>query len=224
MPRRAPTTGDAVVKRLILLPVLIGAPAQIWGQSAATTSQPNDPVMFAELVGSVIEARVVRDQIIRREGRTFPVRSQDDIKLVIGADNKIQQSVTVTADTPGGQRKGPTRTGVYTLGEQRPIGSLGGGNGLLTFEDGVLTFIRSFKEGAAKRTFAFSRGPDGLSCTANQTFGREGGVGDLVMNSAIDDNPVIVVSSKQISSTCQVKQSKTPTAGDAAVGETPDNK
>jgi hypothetical protein len=45
------------------------------------------------------------------------------------------------------------------------------------------------------------------------------------MNSAIDDNPIIVVSSKQISSTCRVvKQSQTPTAGDAAVGGAPDSK
>jgi hypothetical protein len=213
------------MKRLILLLALIAAPAQMYGQTAPTTVQPNDPVKFTELAGSVIEARVVRDQVVRREGRTFPVRSQDDIKLVIGADNRIEQSVTVTSDTPRGQRKGPTRTGVWSLGEQRPIGSLGGGNGILTFENGVLTFIRTFKEGAVRRTFAFSRGPDGLSCDANQAFGREGSVGDLTMNSAIDDNPIIVVSSKQISSTCRVvKQSQTPTAGDAAVGGAPDSK
>jgi hypothetical protein len=215
-------TGNAVMKRLILLLVLIAAPAQMWGQSATTTTQPNDPVKFPELDGSVIEASIVRDQVVRREGKTFPVRSQDDIKIVIGGDNKIEQSVTVTSDTPRGQRKGPTRTGVFTLGEQRPIGALGGGNGILTFEDGVLTFIRTFKEGAVKRSFAFRHGPDGLSCTANQTFAREGGVGDLSMNSAIDGIPVVIVSFKQISSTCRVmKQSQTPTAGEAAVEGTP---
>jgi hypothetical protein len=211
------------MKRLILLLVLTTAPAHTWGQTAATNAKPNDPVTFVELAGSVIEAKLVRDQVVRREGRTFPVRSQDDVKLVIGADNRIEQSVTVTSDTPRGQRKGPTRTGVYTLGEQRAIGTLGGGNGILTFEDGVLTFIRTFKEGAVKRTFAFSRSPDGLSCTANQTFAREGGVGDLHMNSAIDDTPVIIVSFKQISSTCRVlKQSQAPS--DASVGGVSDNK
>jgi len=211
------------MKRLIVLLVLTTAPAHTWGQTTATKTQPNDPVTLVELAGSVIEAKVIREQVVRREGRTFPVRSQDDIKLVIGADNRIEQSVTVTSDTARGQRKGPTRTGVYTLGEQRPIGTLGGGNGILTFEDGALTFIRTFKEGAVKRIFAFSRGPDGLSCTANQTFGREGGVGDLNMNSAIDGTPVIIVSFKQISSTCRVlKQSQAPS--DAPAGGVSDNK
>jgi hypothetical protein len=212
------------MKRLILLLVLTTAPAHTRGQTAATTTQPNDPVTFVELAGSVIEARVVRDQVLRREGRTFPVRNQDDIKLVIGADNRIEQSVTVTSDTPRGQRKGPTRTGVWSLGEKHPIGSLGGGNGILTFEDGVLTFIRTFKEGAVRRTFAFSRGTDGLSCTANQTFGREGGVGDLNMNSAIDDGPIIVVSSKQISSTCHVLKQSSQAPSDASVGGVADHK
>jgi hypothetical protein len=109
------------MKRLILLLALItAAPAPIWGQTAATTSQPNDPVKFAELAGSVIEARIVRDQIIRREGRTFPVRFQNDVKLVIGSDATIQQTVTPTSDTPGGQRAGRTRTGLFRLQNLTP--------------------------------------------------------------------------------------------------------
>jgi hypothetical protein len=213
------------MKRLILLLALIAAPVRLCGQTAVTTIQPNDPVKFPELAGSVIEARVVRDQIVRRNGRTFPVRSQDDLKLVIGPDDRIEQSVTVTSDTRRGQRKGPTRTGMFILGEQRLVGALGGGNSAFTFADGVLTFIRTFREGAVKRTFAFSRRPDGLSCTANQTFAREEGVGDLAMDSAIDNVPVVIVSYKQISSTCRVaKQSQTPTASDAVVSGTPDNK
>jgi hypothetical protein len=202
------------MKRLILLLALIAAPVQLRSQTAVTTVQPNDPVKFAELAGSVIEARVVRDQVTRRAGRTFSVRTQDDFKLVIGPDDRIEQSVTATSDTPRGQRRGPTRTGMFTLGEQRPVGALGGGNGAFTFEDGILTFIRTFREGAVKRTFAFSRSPDGLSCTANQAFAREAreeGVGDLAMDSAIDDVPIVIVSYKQISSTCRVvKQSQTP--------------
>jgi hypothetical protein len=214
------------MKRLMLLFALTAAPAQMWAQPATTTIQPNDLVKFSELEGSVIEARVDRDLIIRRNGRTFPVRIQDDVKLVIRPYDRIEQSVTVTSDTPRGKRRGPTMTGTFTLGEQRSIAALGGGSGIITFENGVLTFIRTFKEGASKRTFAFSRGPDGLSCTVNITLAREGGVGDVAMNSAIDDAPVVVISNKQISSTCRVvKSSQTPPAADdGAVGAPPDNK
>ena len=213
------------MKRLILLPALIAAPAQIWGQTAATTAQPNDPLMFAELVGSVIEARVVRDQIIRREGRTFPVRFQNDVKLVIESDDRIRQTITPTSDTPRGRRVGRTRTGLFTLEKPHSLNGLGGGDGVYIFENAVLTFLRTFKEGGFKRTIAFNRSSGGLSCTASEAYAREEGVGDLTLNSAIDDTPVIVVSSKQISSTCRVvKQSQTSTGGDAAVGGTPDYK
>jgi hypothetical protein len=86
-----------------------------------------------------------------------------------------------------------------------------------------LTFLRTFKEGAFKRTIAFNRSNDGLSCIANEAYAREEGVGDLTMNSAIDDTPVIIVIFKQISSTCRVvKRSQTPTqptADNAAVGD-----
>jgi hypothetical protein len=213
------------MKRLILILVLIAAPAQMWGQSTTTTTQPNDPVKFAELDGSVIEASIVRDQIVRREGKTFPVRFQNDIKLVIGPNDRIQSSVTPTADTPRGRRVGRTLMGPFLLEKKQSLTSLGGGEGVFLFKEGVLTFIRTFKSGAIKRDIAFSRTPDGLSCAAEENFAREEGAGDLAMNSAIDDQSAIIVSSKQISSTCRVmKQSRTPTAGDAPVGGTPNTK
>lgn len=78
----------------------------------------------------------------------------------------------------------------------------------------------TFKSGTFKRAIAFSRTPDGLSCAAEENFAREEGAGDLAMNSPVDDGPVIMVSSKQISSTCHVvKQSQTPTAGEAALNK-----
>jgi hypothetical protein len=214
------------MKRLgLLLALMAAVPAQTWGQTAATIAQPNDPVKFDELVGSVIEARVVRDQIIRREGRTIPIRFQNDVKLVIGPEDRIQQTITPTSDTPRGRRVGRTRIGLFTLEKPHSVSGLGGGDGVYIFEDAVLTFLRTFKEGAFKRTIAFNRSSGSLSCTANEAYAREEGVGDLTLNSAIDDTPVIVVSSKQISSTCRVmKQNQTPTVGNAAIGGIPDNK
>jgi hypothetical protein len=197
----------------------------VLAQSATTTAPPTDPVTFAELAGSVIEATVVRDQIMRREARTFATRFQSDIKLVIGPDDRIQVSVTPTTDTPSGRHVGPTRTGPFLLKKTRPLPTQGGGEGVHLFKDGVLTFIRTYKEGAFKRTIAFSRTPDGPSCTAEEGFAREDGVGDIAMNSSIDGRPIVLLSYKPISSTCRVaKQSETPTAGDSAAGAIPNNK
>jgi hypothetical protein len=214
-----------ITKGLTLLFALTAAPAQMLAQSATTTAQPNDPVTFAELEGSVIEARVVRDQTMRRGHTTFPIRLQSDIKLVIGPDDRIQLSVTPTTDTPSGRHVGPTRMGPFLLEKTRPLPTLGGGEGVHLFKDGVLTFIRTYKAGAFKRIIAFSRTPDGLSCTIEENYAREDGVGEIAMNSAIDGGPVVLLSYKQISSTCHIsKQSETPTAGDSDGGAIPNNK
>jgi hypothetical protein len=91
--------------------------------------------------------------------------------------------------------------------------------GVVLFEGGGLSFLRTFKRGALTPTIAFSRRANGLSCTAEETFAREEGVGDLAMNSAIDDTLVTIISYKQISSTCRVvKEGETPNAGDRARG------
>jgi hypothetical protein len=214
-----------VAKGLILLFALIDGPARIWGQSDTTATQPNEHVTFAGLAGSVIEASVVRDQIVRREGKTFPVRVQNEIKILIGPDDRIQQSITPTADTRRGRRVGATMTAPFLLGKSRSLYGVGGGEGVVQFEDGVLSFLRTFKRGALKRTIAFSRSPNGLCCTAEETFAREEGVGDLAMNSAIDGTPVTIISYKQISSTRRVvKEGETPNAGDRPTGAVPNEK
>jgi hypothetical protein len=194
----------------------------MWGQPATTTTQPNDPVTFAELTGSVIEASVVRDQVVRREGKTFPVRMQNDVKFVIGPADRVQQSVTPISETHRSRRIGATVTAPFQLEQSRSLAGRGGGEGVVTFTDGVLTFLRTFKKGAFKRTIALSRGPDGLTCTAGETFAREEGVGNIVLNSGFDDTPVTIISYKQISSTCRVlKQSETPGTADAPSGALP---
>lgn len=133
----------------------------------------------------MIEASVIRDQIMRRERKTFPIRFQNDIKLIIGPSDRIQQSVTPISEARRGRRVGATMMAPFLLGKSRS--PAGAGEGVVLFEDGLLTFLRTFEQGALKRTIAFSRSPHGLSCTAEETFAREEGVGDLAMNSAIDD-------------------------------------
>jgi hypothetical protein len=99
----------------------------MWGQPGTTAAQPNEHVTFAELAGSVIEASVVRDQIVRREGKTFPVRVQNEIKILIGPDDRIQQSVTPIPDTRRGI--GVTMTAPFLLGKSRSRYGVGGSEG-----------------------------------------------------------------------------------------------
>jgi hypothetical protein len=190
-------TARTVAPALLLL--TISAPA--WCQA----------VTFAELDGSLIEAHIVRQQVIRREAKEFPVRIENNLQLVIGPGDKIQQTVTATSHTPRGTKPGETRTSLHTLERPREVRSLGGGNALYVFLDGTLTFLRTYKGGAFKRMIAFARDKEELTCTVSETFAREDGVGTIYLDSFVDGVSVIVVSYKQLSSRCRVAAGKPAT-------------
>jgi hypothetical protein len=89
---------------VLLLAVQVSVPAL-----AQTASKPVDaPVTFAELEGSSIEVRIVRQQVIRRDGHTFPVRVHSNLKLTADSDDKLDYTWSSVFDTPRGVRKGKT--------------------------------------------------------------------------------------------------------------------
>jgi hypothetical protein len=177
----------------------------------SASASAEEAVTFGELEGSIVEARIIGHQVIRRDGRNISVRFQNDVTLAIGSDGKIDQAISPTADTPRGRRHGPTRRSSHTL--ERPgdlKGLLGGGDGVFVFTDGTLTWLRTFKGGGFKRTTTFARGAEGLTCTAIDSFARENGVGSIVLNSSIDGQQTEIVSYKPLSSTCRVKKQGQP--------------
>ncbi len=190
-------TARTVAPALLLL--TISAPA--WGQA----------VTFADLDGALIETFVVRQQVIRRDGRDLPIRIETNLQLLIGPGDRIQQTVTPTSHTPRGPKPGETRTSLHTLERPREVRSQGGGNALFVFLEGTLTFLRTYKGGAFKRMIAFARDKEGLTCTVSETFAREDGVGTIYLDSFVDGVSVIVVSYKQLSSRCRVAAGKPAT-------------
>jgi hypothetical protein len=165
-------------------------------------------VTFADLDKALIEAHVVRQQVVRRNGREFPVRNESELQLVIGPGTKIQQTWTPTTHSAGGTKRGRSGTSSFTLEQSRDVGSQGGGKALYLFAEATLTFMRTFKGGAFKRTIAFFRGKDGLTCVAAESFAREEGVGTIFLESWTDGAPVTIVSWKQLSSTCRITADK----------------
>jgi hypothetical protein len=193
---------------MFALPLLLG-PA--WSEETATDRAATAPtitdqtVTFAELEGAAVEVRVVSQRIIRRGDREFPIRFQNDLKITIGPGNKIDGTITPTSHGPRGERQGRTLTFSTTLDKVGELVGYGGGIGAWTFAgDGTLIFLRTYKEGAFRRTIAFTRSAEGLSCTAKESLARENGVGGLALNSALDDVPITIVQSEQISSSCRV--------------------
>ena len=172
--------------------------------TALATSAWGQGVTFAELDGLVIEANIVRDQIVRREGSQFLTENDVRWKVVIGPGDAIENTMSQTSHTARGEHKSRPRTVSYVLGKEHQEWSQGGGTAAWEFNAGTLTYMRTFSEGAYRADVAFSRGPAGLTCSITDTFGREGGHGALVMQSVIDGSEVTILSSRLVSSNCRV--------------------
>jgi hypothetical protein len=209
--RNANTVLGARMRASSLMSALLLLLGPAWSEETATDRAATAPAMtnrtvtFAELEGAAVEVQVVSQQIIRRGEKEYPVRFQNDLKIIIGPGDKIDGSITPTSHGPRGERQGNTRTFSTTLDKVGELVGSGGGVGAWTFAgDGTLIFLRTYKEGAFRRTIAFSRNAEGFSCTAKESLARENGVGGIALNSAIDNVPVTVVKSEQISSSCRV--------------------
>jgi hypothetical protein len=85
------------------------------GVASVSTSSLGQSVTFAELGGTVVDATVVRQQWIRRQGKESSPVLQIDMKLVIGPGNKIMTTTIPTARSSAGTRQGPPRTNSAVL-------------------------------------------------------------------------------------------------------------
>ena len=209
--KNASTVLGARMRASSLMSALLLLLGPAWSEETATDQAATAPtttdqaVTFSELEGAVVDVQVISQRFVRREEREFPVRFQNDLKIIIGPGDKIDGTITPTSHGPRGERQGKTLTFSNTLDKVGELVGSGGGIGAWSFAgDGTLIFLRTYKEGAFRRTIAFTRSAEGFSCSANETLARENGVGGLALNSAIDDVPVTVVRYEQISSSCRV--------------------
>jgi hypothetical protein len=192
-----------------LVALVMGHRAPVWGQSkaeeAADEQRRSDPsITLRELEGTEIEVKPVYQQVVQREGRQFAVTMNNELQVVVGHEGKIEQTWTPTAHTPRGTRRGETRRGSFILDQVREIQGLGSGKGMYQFKEGALIFLRTFREGAFRRTITFARSDEGFKCAATESFARQQGTGNIVLNSGIDGAPLTVVSWKPISSICHL--------------------
>jgi hypothetical protein len=184
--------------------------------AALSSSALGQDVTLADLEGVVIEARFLRQQTFIREGRERTNQVQNDVHIEIGFAGNIQQTVSPTAYTANGARKGKTTSGAWIIEQPRELASRGGGHGVWIFADRALTFLRTFKGGALKRIFAFARGADGLHCTGTETFAYEQGVHGIHLDSGINGMPIVILSTKPISATCRIKTTTPQSSNDRA--------
>jgi hypothetical protein len=72
------------------------------------------------------------------------------------------------------------------------------------FEDGALTFLRTYEGGGMKATFTVARSATGFGCTANVSWPREEGIPTIKLRSFDNITPIEILSTKQIASSCRI--------------------
>jgi hypothetical protein len=176
----------------------------LWLCPVAALAQAVTP---ADLEDYVVEARIVMDQQIRRDGRDIAVQLHQRLRVSFLVGNAIEWEMSSTSHTPRGPRQGPSQKGRLVLGKVIDARNLDGGQAVWFFEDGVLTSLRTYgNAGGYKRTIRFTRNADGIGCSVVASHVREEGVGRVETRSVIDNLPVTILSAKQTSSACKVSK------------------
>jgi hypothetical protein len=182
--------------RLSILPLL----------AIAQPAFAQDAVTLADLQGATMQAVSISQRTLKREGRSFSDRYEADWTVVFTAPDTIQVTFVGISNTPRGVFKTPVESGAARLEKPGPIATRGGGHRVWIFDNGVLTFLRTFEIGGMKSEFSFAKAKTGLSCAAKVEWVREAGMPAVVLKSFVDNVRTEIYDAKQMSSTCQVNE------------------
>jgi len=169
-------------------------------QPASLSAQ--QPVTINDLEGAAISASTTHERITRRDGRERPDKYRLDWSIRFISRDTIHTSLVATSNNARGTY---SKKNVATVNLARPKAtkSRGGGHMLWIFENGVLTFLRTYQGGGMKAIFAVTRKSGGFACSATASWPREVGVPSIVLES-FDKQPMEILSEKLVASSCQV--------------------
>jgi len=188
---------------ILTMALFVGSAFGQAGEQADVTAptKPSQTVTFADLAGAKIRTKLVTDMMVRRQGRQFPASQEVERQIYMELDGRITFSTRVTAHSPRGTRATPVRATTVKLDQPWFTEN---GEAVWQFKDGDLTFVRSYEGGALRTIISFKRDGQNLTCAVGSVFARERGKNSIVLNSPIDGVQVAILSSKQVSSACNV--------------------
>ena len=198
---------------MLTMGMLVGSAYGQGGEKAnVTPSAPSDQtVTLADLEGANIHTKLVTEMLAQRNGRQGQVTQEADWQINVLPEQSIKFSFRATAHTPRGTKMSPTRGTTIKLDQPW---STDNGEAVWQFKDGDLTFVRSHQTGAVRTIISLKRDGQKLTCTTSMVFAKEQGKSGLVLTSPIDGAPVTILSSKSVSSSCEVAAKK-PDSADA---------
>ena len=194
--------------RVDILRTILPAPCLLLCLLAGSVPAACEEVKLADLEGRIVEAKFSREQVVRRAGLTFPVRIDGNWRIAIKPEKQLDVTYKATAHTPRGTREAKPISGTVTLDE--PGRTPAGGQRLWTFADGTLTLVRTYEAGAYRIAFSFAGNADGPTCKVKEAFAREGGTGEIKLDSPFGGGQVTIVRAKQVSASCKVGKAVEP--------------
>jgi len=201
-------TGMSRIQFLAALALMVSTaqPARSEDQTTPSGPSPDTAATLAELQGVTIEATVVHQQVLQRDGKQFPNQSRFDVRVSI-RDGRIEGSISPSGHNARGPYQGAVQPVSAALDKPVVSGSFGGGNGIWFVNERTLTSVLVFKGGGAfRREIVFSRTDKGLACTIKEVFARENGAGPINWKSSLDGGSLTLISDRQTSSSCRVKK------------------
>ena len=171
------------------------------GRPASSSAQA--PVEIDDLEGAAISASTIHERVLRRDGKERQDKFRLDWSVRFISRETIHASIVATSYNARGTHSKKNEATV-NLARPKETKSRGGGHMLWFFENGVLTFLRTFQGGGMKASFAVTRNSAGFTCSANASWPREVGVQSIMLKSFVDKQPMEILSEKLVSSSCQV--------------------
>ena len=192
-----------ICSSILTMAVFAGSAFGQAGEQADVTAptKSSQTVTLTEIAGAKIHTKLVTEMMVRRQGRQFPASQEVERQIYMELDGRITSSSRVTAHSPRGTRTTPVRATTVKLDEPWFTEN---GEAVWQFKDGDLTFVRSYEGGALRTIISFKRDGQNLTCGVGTVYARERGKNSIVLNSPIDGVPVTILSSKQVSSACNV--------------------
>jgi hypothetical protein len=189
-----------VIRQLLMSLGLCCLCTPAWTQQAVTA---------AELAGTVMEVSSTNSRVLLRDGRRIPYRYKIEWTIYFLSDDMITATFIGTDYTARGVKKTPVeRGGLIKLARPNETRSRGGGHQVWVFEDGALTYLRTYLGGAMKAIFSVTRKGGDFACTTSVEWLREEGVPSIVMRSPHDKSRVEIVSTRQTASSCKIRRAR----------------
>jgi hypothetical protein len=197
-------SADSFGVSILSIFVIFGMP-QLATTAPAKAAVRSEQVTIEDLQGATIEASTTDERVVRQKGKNYPGKFQMDLNIRFIDTNSIHVNFVGTWYGARQTRQTKNEGGVANLEHPKEVKSRGGGHSLWTFQDGVLSYLRTYQGGGMIMTFAMNRSAKGFECAAKMSKPRETGIPSINMKSVVAGGWVEILSSKMVRSSCSIR-------------------